>query len=75
MSKKRKTPKQIVDDANRLARLFYKAHGYQVPVDYRFDQAGHPQELGMWNLACIAFGFISNIDVQDALREGSDENA
>lgn len=64
-----KTAKQIVDEANTLARLFYEGHGYEVEEGYRFDQAHHPQEVGMWNLAAIAYEHIKGTDINDALSE------
>lgn len=62
-------PQKIVDRANELARIFYEAHGYEVPKGYRFDKAHHPQEAGMWNLAVMAFAFIDGTNVDDALSE------
>ena len=61
--------KKIVKEANELARKFYLAHGYNVEKGYRFDQATHPQEQGMWNLAVMAYSFIEGTDVEEALVE------
>lgn len=63
------TDREIVDKCNGLARLFYAANGYEVPEGYRFDQATHPQERGMWNLAAIAYDHIADTDVENALAE------
>lgn len=63
-----KTPQEIVDGANALARKFYKSLGYEVPEGYRFDQAHHPQEVGMWNMAAMAYDHIENTDVDDCLN-------
>lgn len=60
---------KIVDQTNALARLFYASHGYRAPAGYRFDQARHPQELGMWNLAVIAQQTLCDVDPQEALEE------
>ncbi len=35
MKKKAKTDKELVQEANELARLFYRSMGYQVPKGYR----------------------------------------
>lgn len=70
--KQSRTNRQIVEDCNSLARLFYSAHGYQVPEGYRFDRASHPQELGMWNLAVLAFDYLQDTDVEDALMQLED---
>lgn len=67
MSKIKKTDRKLVDDCNTLARLFYSLHGYQVPEDYRFYEATHPQEVGMWNLAVAAYDHIEGTDIEDAL--------
>lgn len=67
--------RKIVDRCNELAREFYKGHGYDVPLGYRFDQAEHPQERGMWNLAVIAFDFIEGTDVDDCLAQVEDEES
>lgn len=64
---KPKTDEQIVAEANELARRFYESFGYVVPEGYRFDEATHPQECGMWNLACIAYEELAATDLQDAL--------
>lgn len=60
---------KLVERANELARIFYAAHGYEVKEGYRFDQARHPQERGMWNLAAKAFEFFEDVDIESALDE------
>lgn len=67
MDKPPKTDAEIVAACNELARLFYKANGYDVPEGYRFDEAHHPQELGMWNLAVMAYDHIEGTDVECAI--------
>lgn len=67
--KKPKTEQEIVDEANRLARLFYQSFGYKSPEGFRFDQSEHPQEAGMWNLAAIAYEHIEGTDINNALHE------
>lgn len=67
-----KTPFEQVSRCNELARLFYEMRGYVVPEGHRFDQASHPDELGMWNLAVLAFDFIEGTDVEDALAQIED---
>ena len=60
---------EVVESANELARTFYRSMGYQVPKGYKFHEASHPQELGCWNLAVIAFEHVDGTDVQNALDE------
>lgn len=71
--KKPKTNKQIVADANELARLFYQAHGYDVPKGFDFAGSQHPQETGTFNLVMIAYEFIEGTDVQSVVDELEDE--
>lgn len=61
------TERLIVENANALARSFYKSMGYEVPEGYRFDQARHPQERMCWQMSCYAFEMIEGTDPNDAL--------
>lgn len=63
------SPQEIVDKCNALARLFYASLGYQVEEGYKFHEAHHPQERGMWNQAATACYFFTGIDVQDAAEQ------
>lgn len=67
MSERTRTDEEVVADCNDLAREFYKLHGYDVPAGYRFDQATHPQELSMWQMAMVAYDKCTGTDVEDAL--------
>lgn len=58
---------EIVKQANELARKFYKSMGYDIRKGFRFDKSGHPQELGCWRMACIAYAELRNTDPEDAL--------
>jgi hypothetical protein len=62
-----KSDEQIVAAGLELARRIYKAMGYEVPEGYKFYDARHPQEQGMWNIAVIAFEELTGTDLQDAL--------
>lgn len=61
--------KTIVENANALARSFYKMLGNDVPEGYRFDEAHHPQERLCWHMACEAFEQIEGTSPADALSE------
>lgn len=61
-----RSDQQIVREGNALARLFYKSMGYVVPDGYRFDQATHPQEVGCWKMAVLAYDHIEQTDLQAA---------
>jgi hypothetical protein len=65
--------KTIVKRANDLARTFYKMRGYQVPADFKFWRATHPDEAGCWLMAKEAFMQIRRIDVEDALADIDEE--
>ena len=62
-----KTEQQVVDACNALARQFYKMHGNEVKDDFKFYKATHPQEVGMWHMAVLAYDHIEGTDVMDAL--------
>lgn len=64
---KKLTDHQIVDMANELARVYYKRMGYEVTFGYRFDKAIHPQEVALFDMACIAFDVLRETSVIDAL--------
>ena len=63
-----KTEKEIVDQCNQLARLFYEMHGCEVPDDFKFYDAHHPTETGCWNMAVAAYSHIEGTDVEDCLN-------
>lgn len=64
-----KTAKEIVDEANALARKFYEMSGCEVPDDFKFYRAHHPAEVGCWNEAVVAFEVIAGTDVEDCLMQ------
>jgi hypothetical protein len=69
-----KTEAEIVEGCNELARLFYKSLGYQVPDGFKFYEAHHPQEVGVWNMAVMAYDHIADTDVENALLNLDDED-
>ena len=70
-----RTPQQVVDLANAIARSNYMVMGYVVREGYRFDRARHPQEQQCWRMACQAFDLIDGTDVVGAVEELEDEEA
>ena len=62
-----KTDEQLVDECNKLARLFYKMSGCNVPDGYKFYQATHPAESGCWDMAVAAYEHIAHTDISEAL--------
>lgn len=67
------TDAEIIARANDLARKFYAVQGYTVPEGHRFDQATHPQEMGVWEMACIAFEELCQTDVANAQANVDEE--
>jgi hypothetical protein len=70
-----RTPQQIVDQTNNLARVLYRLRGYVRPRGYRFDTAKHPQEVEAWSGACEAQRLLTDTDPDDALQELDEEDA
>ncbi len=70
-----RTPQEIVNQTNELARELYRLQGYVRPRGYRFDKAKHPHEVQAWAGACEAQRLLTETDVDDALQEleGEDE--
>lgn len=75
MAKRERTNKQIIDQTNALARECYRSMGYAVRKGYRFDRATHPQELGLWEQACIAQRILTGTDPNDCLAEEEEDEA
>jgi len=46
--------KKIRGEINRLANLFYRVHGCQVPMTFEFDKSNHGQEKMMFELAKVS---------------------
>lgn len=64
--------KQIIENANALARRFYGRMGYVVPKGYRFDRATHPQERMCWHMVCDAAEEYFDTDLEEVLSEFED---
>lgn len=65
----RGTLQKLVAACNKLAGIFYLAHGYRETKAFRFDRSCHPQERSMWNLAAIAYRELTDTDPDDVLEE------
>ena len=68
-----RTPQEIVDQTNELARELYRLRGYVVAEGYRFDKATHPHEVQAWAGAREAQRLLTETDVDDALQELEEE--
>ena len=66
------TAEEIVAGCNELAREFYKMRGYEVQKNYKFYEAHHPEEIGCWAMAVVAYDRIQGTDVESALDDMQD---
>ena len=67
-----RTPEEIINQTNELARQFYALRGYVVPEGHRFDIERvntHPDERLCWQQACIAQLMLTDTDIYDVLSE------
>lgn len=67
-----RTPEEIIEQTNSLAREFYALMGYVVGEDHRFDKERvntHPQERLCWAMACAAQLELTDTDIDDVLSE------
>ncbi len=54
---------------NDLARMFYKASGWDVPSGYDFSKAIHSREKGNWVLAELSYEYWnSRMNVKKSLK-------
>jgi len=74
MSEYDKTDEELLVEAERLARSFYKLHGYVVREGYCFRKATHPQEQLMWDLVVEAYEHIEGTDLQNAVAAVDDDD-
>ncbi len=69
-----KTSKEIVDQCNQLATLFYRMQGYVVPGGFRFWKSSNARQSNAWMLAVTAYEFIEHISVEDAVDDLGDDD-
>jgi hypothetical protein len=69
LEKPERDAREIVDQTNFLARLFYARMGNSVRPGYDFRTATHPQEQMCWDLAVLAQRELTDTDVDDAVQE------
>jgi hypothetical protein len=58
-----KSDRQIIDEANELAREFYRQEGYVVMDGFKFYESDHPRAIKAWNMAVIAYGHLTGTDL------------
>lgn len=68
-----KSNRDLVAKCNELARQFYEIDGYEVLEGYEFFNATHPQEVGAWRMAVLAYEFIEGTDIENALCDLEDD--
>lgn len=62
-----KSDEQIIQEANELAREFHRFNGYEVPDGFKFYETENPRAIAAWNLAVIAYEFLTGTDLTDVL--------
>jgi hypothetical protein len=70
-----KRREKIVAGANALAAKFYLQFDCQASAGYKFYEATHPQEVLVWNMACVAYEHINEVDVHAILEELQEDAA
>lgn len=68
-----RTPEQIVEQTNQLARRLYRLHDYEANEYFLFYEATHPHEVQAWEGACAAQELLTDTDVEDALIDMLEE--
>jgi len=73
-----RTDREIVNQTNALARVFYKMLGHEVTADHLFYETSrqnyHPQEAMCWSMACAAQRELTATDPDDAIANLDDES-
>jgi len=67
-----KTARQIVNEANELAKTFCEMFGFEASSGHKFHERLNPRDAGFWELAVAAYDHIEGTDVEDALYELED---
>lgn len=71
-----RTPQQIIDQTNEIARIIYESRGYKVPdgtVFHTETPNRHPYETSCWEAACRIQELMTQTDVMDVLIELEDD--
>lgn len=68
-----KTDRQLVDEANELARRLASVQGFQVPANFRFEAATNPRARVVWEMVRIAYEVIEGTSIEDAVTNLEDE--
>ena len=64
-----RTPEEILNQTNELARKFYACWQYSVPEGFRFDLSNQGHEQIAWQQACIAQEVLTDTDLDDVMSE------
>ena len=67
-----KSAETIIQEANALAREFYRIRGYAEKEGYQFHKATHPQERECWEMAVVAYAHLKATDLNDSLIEANE---
>ena len=64
-----RTPNEIINQTNELARKLYLCWGYDAVEGFRFDLSNHGHEIIAWQQACIAQEMLTGTDIDDVMSE------
>jgi hypothetical protein len=68
-----RTPREIIDQTNALARALLSLRGFEVPDGHRFDSSDDPRSQIAWEGARAAQLLLTDTDPNDALQELDEE--
>jgi len=63
------TNEEIIEKAERLARMFYEYDGYTVPPDFVFHRSENPRAKETWARVVIAFEERLKTPLRDVVEE------
>ena len=64
-----RSPEEIVQQTNQLARLLLSGFGFDSPEDYQFHESDNPRAKMTWQMACMAQSWLTGTDVYDVLEQ------
>ena len=66
------TDEEIIEKAERLARLFHELDGFTVPDAFRFHRSSNPRAKETWARVVLAFVELLRTPLRDVVEEMED---
>jgi hypothetical protein len=63
------TNEEIIEKAERLARLFYELDGFVVPPEFLFHRSENPRAKEIWARVVLAFEELLQTPLRDVVEE------